>query len=103
MPVQVRAGWTPNAWPLELGVLSGIEVVLADAQRTSALTVDVEAGIFAKVATPLYDGPRGTLSAVVEASAAIAMRRASFAIPAGELEDALWRLRLSTGVEWRWL
>lgn len=103
VPLQLRAGWTPSGWPVELGLLSGIEVVLASAQRTSALTVDVEAGTFAKVATPLYDGPRGQLDAVVEGAAAVALRRASYTIPAGELEDALWRLRLSAGVEWRWL
>lgn len=103
VPVQLRAGWTPRGWPLEFGLLSGIELVLANAQRTSALSVDVEAGTYAKAATPLYDGPRGNLAAVVEAAAAVALRRASYTIPAGELEDALLRLRLSAGVEWRWL
>lgn len=103
VPLQLRAGYLPAAWPVELGVMTGAELVLAETSRTSAFAVDVEAGAFGRVATDLYGSDRGALAGVVEAAAAVALRRSSYTVPAGQLEDGLFRLRLQAGVEWRWL
>jgi hypothetical protein len=103
VPIAVRAAWAGAAWPVQIGVLLGAELASVSADRKQTVMLDVETGPYVETGALIHSGPSGELYGVIDLAGAIALRRGSYLLDVGTIDDGLWRVRLTAGLEWRWL